>query len=78
MTTTNGTTTKQQLNELGEKARVKANEIRSSVEQRYQQGRDQVLKAGKATDVYVRENPWAIVGAAAGIGFLLGLLIGRR
>lgn len=27
---------------------------------------------------YVRQHPWQSVGAAAGITFLLGLLIGRR
>ncbi len=35
-------------------------------------------EAAKATDEYVHDNPWQAVGVAAGIGFLLGLLIGRR
>ena len=34
--------------------------------------------AAKATDEYVHENPWQAVGIAAGVGLLLGLLIGRR
>jgi ElaB/YqjD/DUF883 family membrane-anchored ribosome-binding protein len=34
--------------------------------------------AARATDAYVHENPWKSVGVAAGVGFLLGLLIGRR
>lgn len=34
--------------------------------------------AAKATDVYVHENPWKAVGAAAGVGLVIGLLIGRR
>jgi ElaB/YqjD/DUF883 family membrane-anchored ribosome-binding protein len=34
--------------------------------------------AAKATDVYVHENPWRAVGAAAGVGLVIGLLIGRR
>jgi ElaB/YqjD/DUF883 family membrane-anchored ribosome-binding protein len=29
-------------------------------------------------DEYVHENPWASVGVAAGVGFLIGYLIGRR
>lgn len=33
---------------------------------------------GHATDDYVHDNPWRAVGAAAGIGFIIGLLIGRR
>jgi ElaB/YqjD/DUF883 family membrane-anchored ribosome-binding protein len=31
-----------------------------------------------ATDTYIRENPWAAIGASAGIGLVIGLLIGRR
>lgn len=34
--------------------------------------------AARATDDYVHENPWQAVGVAAGIGFLLGLLVARR
>ncbi len=34
--------------------------------------------AAKTTDRYVHDNPWAATGIAAGIGLLLGLLIGRR
>ena len=34
--------------------------------------------AVKATDTYVHENPWQSVGIAAGVGFLLGLLVSRR
>ena len=35
-------------------------------------------EAAKATDEYVHDNPWQAVGIAAGVGFLLGILIGRR
>ena len=31
-----------------------------------------------ATEEYVRENPWQSVGIAAGVGLVLGLLLGRR
>jgi len=34
--------------------------------------------ASKATDEYVHENPWKSVGIAAGIGLIVGLLVGRR
>ena len=34
--------------------------------------------AAKATDAYVHENPWRAVGVAAGVGLVIGLLIGRR
>lgn len=34
--------------------------------------------AAHATDVYVKENPWQSAGIAAGVGLLVGLLIGRK
>jgi ElaB/YqjD/DUF883 family membrane-anchored ribosome-binding protein len=34
--------------------------------------------AAQATDRYAHENPWQTVGVAAGLGLLIGLLIGRR
>lgn len=34
--------------------------------------------AAQATDAYVHENPWQAVGAAAGVGLVIGYLIGRR
>ena len=39
---------------------------------------EKAKEAAKVTDEYVRDHPWHAVGIAAGIGFLLGLLIGRR
>lgn len=37
-----------------------------------------VREAADVAEDYVRENPWQSVGVAAGVGLLLGLLIGRR
>lgn len=34
--------------------------------------------AAKATDVYVKENPWKAVGIGAAVGVVLGMLINRR
>jgi ElaB/YqjD/DUF883 family membrane-anchored ribosome-binding protein len=34
--------------------------------------------AARETDRYVHDNPWQSIGIAAGVGLLLGLLIGRR
>lgn len=39
---------------------------------------DKTKAAARATDDYVHENPWRAVGIAAGIGLLLGVIIGRR
>ena len=34
--------------------------------------------AAEATDRFAHDNPWKVAGIAAGLGLLLGLLIGRR
>jgi ElaB/YqjD/DUF883 family membrane-anchored ribosome-binding protein len=39
---------------------------------------DKAKQAGRAADDYVHDNPWRAVGIAAGIGVVVGLLIGRR
>jgi len=39
---------------------------------------DKTKAAARATDDFVNENPWQSVGIAAGVGFLLGIIIGRR
>ena len=39
---------------------------------------DKTKAAARATDDYVKTNPWQAVGIAAGVGLLLGIIIGRR
>ena len=39
--------------------------------------REQVRRVAESTDDYVRERPWVMIGAAAGVGLLLGLLLRR-
>jgi ElaB/YqjD/DUF883 family membrane-anchored ribosome-binding protein len=39
---------------------------------------DQTKQAARATDEYVHEHPWRAVGIGAGVGLIIGLLIGRR
>jgi len=34
--------------------------------------------AAKTADIYAHDNPWRLIGCAAGIGVLVGLLAGRR
>jgi len=72
-------------NQGGEKlaeVRAKAEESLRVVKARMLDAQEAlVLKtkaAAKATDVYVHENPWNAVGVAAGLGLLIGFLIGRR
>ncbi len=72
-------------NQTGEKlaaARARAEQSLRAAKARLANAGDEVAArtraAVDATDVYVRDNPWQAVGAAAGLGFMLGYLIGRR
>ena len=46
------------------------------------QYKDQAMVKGKelarTADVYVKDNPWRTVAAAAGVGLLVGVLLGRE
>lgn len=62
-----------------------ASALRERVEARIRDARDSIarlqeaaIEKAKAADDWVHEKPWYAVGAAAGVGLLLGLLIGRR
>lgn len=40
--------------------------------------KERTREMARATDDYVHEHPWRAVGAAAGIGLVIGMLISRR
>jgi ElaB/YqjD/DUF883 family membrane-anchored ribosome-binding protein len=63
--------TASQTGERIEKARARA-------EESLRVARERMKDVGMDLDERVRENPWATAGIAAGVGLLLGLLIGRR
>ena len=72
-------------NQAGEKAAAARERVQDSLHQakvRLAQAEDVVVQrskqAARATDDYVHENPWHAVGVAAGVGLVIGLLIGRR
>lgn len=72
-------------NQSGEQlaeVRAKAEESLRVVKARMAEAEAELLAktkaAAKATDAYIHENPWKAIGVAAGIGFVIGLLIGRR
>ena len=52
-------------------ARAKVNDYTEVARAR---GREAAIMA----DDYVHENPWAAIGVAAGVGFVIGALISRR
>lgn len=67
----------------------KATELRAKIQNRLADAKlrladaeaavvDRAKQVGRAADNYVHDNPWRSVGIAAGFGFIVGLLIGRR
>jgi ElaB/YqjD/DUF883 family membrane-anchored ribosome-binding protein len=72
-------------NQTGEKitaARARAEESLRSAQMRLADAGDEMSArarvAIRVTDEYVHDNPWQALGIAAGVGFLLGYLVGRR
>jgi ElaB/YqjD/DUF883 family membrane-anchored ribosome-binding protein len=63
-------------------ARVKAGESLKAAKVRLGEEEAAVMAktkaAAKATEDYVRANPWKGVGITAAIGFVLGVLVARR
>jgi ElaB/YqjD/DUF883 family membrane-anchored ribosome-binding protein len=64
-------------------------ELRTRMKERLHQAKDSLANlqasavarakaAGAATDDYVHEHPWKAIGAAIGVGLIVGLLISRR
>lgn len=63
--------------------------LRSRVQQRMNLARGELVQlqvaavakakaAGHVADEFVHENPWKSIGMAAGVGLIIGMLVGRR
>lgn len=70
------------VNELTDKIKEHLREHLGQCKERFHAfdaaAREKTRMAADATDDFVRDNPWQAVGIAAGVGLILGLLIGRR
>jgi len=71
--------------QAGEKVAAAREKISESLQEAKQQLRkvedmvlDKTNRAAKITCDYVQGHPWQAVGIAAGVGLIIGLLIGRR
>jgi ElaB/YqjD/DUF883 family membrane-anchored ribosome-binding protein len=74
--------TASQAGEKVQEARERAQESLRGAKERLSELEDDALERARAfandAEAYVREKPWNAVAVAAGIGLVLGLLIGRR
>jgi ElaB/YqjD/DUF883 family membrane-anchored ribosome-binding protein len=77
------------LDKAGKETGERARDLRAQVEAKLQsaksrlkdlesQASDRAREAARVTDDYVHDHPWQSVGAAAAIGFLVGLMMNRR
>lgn len=62
------------------RSRIEArlDDAKANLAQLQQEAAQRAKAAGRAADDYVHEHPWQAVGIAAGIGLVIGLLVGRR
>jgi ElaB/YqjD/DUF883 family membrane-anchored ribosome-binding protein len=77
------------LRVTADQASAGASELRVRMQERLQQAKARLQDlqdtaiararaAGHTADDYVHDHPWRAVGAAAGFGLIIGLLIGRH
>lgn len=52
--------------------------IRARAEESVRVARARMKDVGGDLDAQVRENPWTAIGVAAGVGLVLGILLGRK
>jgi ElaB/YqjD/DUF883 family membrane-anchored ribosome-binding protein len=60
------------------KVKMALSAAKSALADSASQVRGQARQIGKTTDTYVRDNPWQVVGIAAVVGVVLGVLMSRR
>lgn len=70
--------TGEKLSVLREKAHETMHNAREHLSEYKDIVADKTRVAARATDDYVHEKPWHAVGVAAGVGLVIGMLIGRR
>ena len=77
------------LKQAAKESGDKASDLRSQVEEKLRSAKialrdlqddtlDSAKAAARATDDYVHDNPWQAIGVGVAIGFLVGMLAGRR
>ncbi len=81
--------TEDALRVTADQAGAATSELRTRMQERLRQAKSRLLEvqdaavdrakaAGHKADDFVHDHPWRAIGAAAGVGLIVGLLIGRR
>lgn len=68
----------QQAQELRERAAEALHRARLRLQEAQASVSETAKATARATDDWVHAHPWGAIGVAAGVGFLIGLLVARR
>lgn len=68
----------EKMTEMREKIQVRLRDAKEHLADAEAALVDKAKAAAAATDDFVHDQPWKAVGIAAGVGLLLGVIIGRR
>ena len=52
--------------------------VRARAEQSVSKARERLQAAGQEVNDRVHDNPWTAVGVAAGVGLVVGMILGRK
>lgn len=67
-----------ELERAKEKLAARVSAAKESLDDLTTEVSERAVKTAKATDAYVREQPWQSIGIGAGLGFVLGFLVAKR
>jgi ElaB/YqjD/DUF883 family membrane-anchored ribosome-binding protein len=70
--------TGERIEGLRERAKESLQQARTRLAAAEKEAVREMREAAQATDQFVHRNPWQAAGIAAGVGLVIGLLIGRR
>jgi ElaB/YqjD/DUF883 family membrane-anchored ribosome-binding protein len=70
--------TGEKIADLRDRVQKSAADLKPRIAQAEALVRQKAAATASAADQYVHARPWPVIGVAAGIGLLLGVLIGRR
>jgi len=68
----------QQAHDLRERAAEALHRAKMRMQDAQTAVTENTKAAARATDDWVHAHPWGAIGSAAGVGFLIGLLVSRR
>ena len=72
------TLTGEKIQEVRARAEESLRQAKTRLTEVEEEAMRRAREIAEAADEYVHENPWQSVGIAAGIGLVIGLLLGRR